>query len=92
MCCGGKRSTIRPLPPLRTREPSPRDLQAPSSPPVVAETIDGLATLRYLREEAIRVVGPVTGRAYTFSGARPVQWVDPRDARMLGRSAIFSLG
>jgi len=37
------------------------------------------------------VIGPATGRTYVFSGGRPVQMVDVRDAQMLGRAAIFSL-
>ena len=65
----------------------------PSSrvPPVPAPPIAGLARLRYLQEAAIRVIGPATGRTYVFSGGRPVQMVDVRDAQMLGRAAIFSL-
>jgi len=52
----------------------------------------GLATLRYLQSAPIRVVGPATGRAYAFSGSRPIQMVDPRDAEILGRAALFQRG
>ncbi|HSZ51539.1 MAG TPA: hypothetical protein VK801_08195 [Caulobacteraceae bacterium] len=49
----------------------------------------GLAALRYLQQAPIRVLGPATGRAYAFSGSRPVQMVDVRDAEILGRAALF---
>lgn len=52
----------------------------------------GLAALHYLQEAPIRVMGPVTGRPYAFSGSRPVQMVDARDAQMLGRAALFRVG
>jgi hypothetical protein len=48
--------------------------------------------LRYLQEAPIRVLGPATGRAYAFSGARPVQMVDSRDAQLLARATLFRLG
>jgi hypothetical protein len=51
-----------------------------------------LTPLRYLQEAPIRVVGPVTGRPYAFSGARPLQMVDPRDAEALGRASLFRRG
>jgi hypothetical protein len=35
------------------------------------------------------VIGPATGRSYAFSGARPVQVVDARDADILARSTVF---
>ena len=90
MCCGARRSTIRPPPP-RTRPATPPATESDARPQAAAE-IGGLAVLRYLQQAPIRVVGPATGRAYAFSGTRPVQMVDPRDAQMLGRAAIFSLG
>ncbi len=46
-------------------------------------------TLRYLENSPIRVPGPVTGRQYEFSGARPVQAVDRRDAVALLRTRFF---
>ena len=50
----------------------------------------GLTALRYLQTEPIRVLGPATGRAYAFSGSRPVQMVDLRDADILARATLFS--
>jgi hypothetical protein len=45
--------------------------------------------LRYLENSPIRVLGPVTGRLYEFSGSRPVQSVDSRDAVPLSRTRFF---
>ncbi len=45
--------------------------------------------LRYLENSPILVPGPVTGRQYEFSGARPVQAVDGRDAVALLRTRFF---
>jgi hypothetical protein len=45
--------------------------------------------LHYMETSAIRVRGPVTGRPYEFSGARPAQAVDPRDAAVLTRTGRF---
>lgn len=64
-------------------DPPPNPTGAPEAP------FAGLTPLRYLQEAPIRVIGPATGRAYAFSGARPVQMVDSRDAVALGRAALF---
>jgi hypothetical protein len=45
-----------------------------------------LARLRYAGDAPVRLSGPITGRAYTFSGAEPVQDVDVRDAAIFVRS------
>ena len=45
--------------------------------------------LHYLENSPIRVRGPVTGRQYDFSGLRPVQAVDTRDASALLRTRFF---
>ena len=45
--------------------------------------------LHYLENSPIRVRGPVTGRQYDFSGVRPVQAVDTRDASALLRKRFF---
>jgi hypothetical protein len=37
----------------------------------------------------VQVRGPVTGRAYKFTPAEPVQRVDARDAVVFVRSAAF---
>jgi hypothetical protein len=46
--------------------------------------------LHYEGPSAIRVKGPVSGRAYDFSPARPAQAVDARDAPVMTRSGAFS--
>ena len=48
------------------------------------------ASLRYLQSAPVWVRGPATGRQYQFSGAEPVQIVDPRDAPALVRTGLFS--
>lgn len=45
--------------------------------------------LHYLERSPILVQGPVTGRPYEFSGARPDQSVDVRDAEALLRTRFF---
>lgn len=45
--------------------------------------------LRYLERSPVLVRGPVTGRQYEFSGSRPVQRVDGRDAEALLRTGFF---
>lgn len=79
MCCGSQRRTLRPILPPSTRTP----------PPPTAATSSSLAALRYLQAAPIRVVGPATGRVYAFSGSRPLQMIDVRDAQLLARSALF---
>jgi hypothetical protein len=41
---------------------------------------------------AIVVRGALTGMAYSFSAARPVQWVDARDVAGLLAKGIFGRG
>jgi hypothetical protein len=43
-----------------------------------------------MREPAISVVGPVTGRQYLFSGWAAVQRVAVQDAPSLLRTAMFA--
>jgi hypothetical protein len=45
--------------------------------------------LRYRKEAAIRVWGPMTGRPYEFNGARADQQVDARDAAIMVRGGLF---
>jgi hypothetical protein len=45
--------------------------------------------LRYLASAPIRVDGPVSGRAYSFSKEQPNQAVDARDAEPLLRTRFF---
>jgi len=47
------------------------------------------ARMRYLGVAPIVVHGAITGAAYPFSAARPVQWVDARDVAGLLRQGIF---
>ncbi len=92
MCCGARRSSLAPIPPRpRSAPPAPRPPADPRADPAAAAsgTPAGLAALRYTQDAAIRVVGPATGRAYAFSGERPLQMVDPRDAERLARSTLF---
>ncbi len=46
-------------------------------------------TPQHLETSTMRVRGPVTGRWYDFSGARPPQAMDPRDGAVLMRSGLF---
>lgn len=49
----------------------------------------GSVLIRYIEDVAIRVQGPETGRSYEFSGNRPVQPVDARDAVALLNTRHF---
>jgi hypothetical protein len=51
----------------------------------------GAATtlLRYSETSPVRVVGPVTGRNYAFSGSAPVQAVAAQDAEALVATRFF---
>jgi hypothetical protein len=49
-------------------------------------------SVRYLENSPIRVRGPVTGQQYEFSGSRPVQPVDARDASLLLQTRFFRRG
>jgi hypothetical protein len=79
----------KPRAPLRFNQSEQRSRARAATP---AAPTAGPTLLRYLQQASIRVTGPVTGRPYAFSGARPVQMVDARDAQMLGRSALFRVG
>jgi hypothetical protein len=46
-------------------------------------------SLRYLKQGAIIVRGPETGRQYAFNAARSVQAVDAKDATGLLRTSWF---
>ena len=46
-------------------------------------------TLHYLQTAPILVRGPVTGRAYRFSGPYPEQFVDARDVETLLQTRLF---
>jgi hypothetical protein len=100
MCCGEKRWAQRAtLPAVTTRPTAPTVRQnvlsvaRPSSStqpvPTPAQAPYPSVSLRYLESSPIRVRGPVTGQQYEFSGSRPVQAVDPRDAPALLRTRFF---
>ena len=96
-CCGQKRSqspaavstALHPAWPV----PAVRTVQGPDSPAAVAVAGAGRGLsgalagrrvmLRYREPGRVLVRGPVTGRPYEFSAARPTQWVEARDAEAL---------
>jgi hypothetical protein len=93
MCCGSRRAAWR----ASTSSVAPRAAQAPE-PARAAPADFGLSApgvtitrLRYADSAPMRLRGPVTGRAYDFSGAAPVQEVDVRDAAIFVRSARLRL-
>jgi hypothetical protein len=47
--------------------------------------------VRYGGGRAIVITGPVTGTSYYFSGLDRVQLVDPRDAVLITRTAVFRI-
>jgi len=61
---------------------------APSNIDPVRRHFD-ITTLHYAESAPIRLTGPITGRAYAFSGAEPLQEVDVRDAAIFARSNRF---
>jgi hypothetical protein len=97
MCCGSRRAAWRaasssaagpraqaPPPALEPARAAPADF-GPQGPGVT------LIKLRYADGAPIRLRGPITGQAYDFSGAAPVQEVDVRDAAIFVRSARLRL-
>jgi hypothetical protein len=99
MCCGSRRSAWRAastsaFAPRAAQTPSPAvPGPAPSAPANFGPSGPGvtLIKLRYADSAPIRLRGPITGRAYDFSGAEPVQAVDVRDAAIFVRSARLRL-
>ena len=86
MCCGNKRAAMRASLPHQVAAPiAPRTASSPGGDPFRATE----TSLRYLGSAPLRVPGPVTGRLYEFSGARPMQAVDRRDATSLLRTRLF---
>src|SRR5262249_22625291 len=93
MCCGSKRSAWRAAsapphagPPPRAPEPA---RVAPAFGPVGPGVT--LIKLRYWDNAPMRLRGPITGRAHSFSDVEPVQDVDVRDAAILVRNARLRL-
>jgi hypothetical protein len=67
---------------------------SPEPPQIVNRTTPAATpyarvSLRYLENSPIRVRGPVTGQDYEFSGSRPVQSIDARDASSLLKTRFF---
>jgi hypothetical protein len=104
MCCGSKRAALRntstsapSTTPLvsqsavnRAQIPSaPRQNPVATTASVSAREPSPWVVVRYIESSAVRVRGPVTGWQYNFSGARPAQAVDPRDAAVLLRNSMF---
>jgi hypothetical protein len=91
MCCGSKRSAWRPArstPGVATSPARPAVVPTASVPLETGPSRPGVTRtrLRYSDSASIRLKGPITGRAYSFSGAEPVQEVDVRDAAIFVRS------
>jgi len=63
--------------------------ERPTTAPAVPANSDGMVTLHYLEQSPILVRGPVSGRYYEFSAARPDRQIDPRDAPQLLRTSFF---
>lgn len=89
MCCGNKRSALRASLPHQVAAPI---LSRPASSPGGDPFRGTQTSLRYVGSAPLRVPGPVTGRLYEFSSARPVQAVDQRDATSLLRTRLFRPG
>jgi hypothetical protein len=85
----------QPTAPVATQTVSPHqpvNLQTRSIQPRAAMPISAprsSVSVRYLETSPIRVQGPVSGMLYEFSGARPVQLVDVRDASPLLNARFF---
>jgi hypothetical protein len=60
-----------------------------AAPPNPARELSLTVILHYKETAAIRVRGPVTGRPYDFSAAKPDRPVDPGDATALMRTGLF---
>ncbi len=81
---------------MRSPRVAPTPAPVASEPAPAAPTNIGadrrnyaMTTLHYIDSAPIRLIGPITGRAYAFSGAEPAQEVDVRDAAIFVRSVRF---
>ena len=68
--------------------------QAVAAPPAtqassVSIPAESSVRLQYTGQSAVQVRGLATGLAYNFSGVRPLQEVDPRDAPSLLQTRFF---
>jgi hypothetical protein len=101
-CCGQKRAALRSAPLPAVTRPSPNLPTATSQPTIAGPQVTvypqsaqplpthSSVVLRYTETSPILVRGPVSGRQYQFSGSKPVQAVDARDAAALLRTGFFS--
>lgn len=96
MCCGQKRSGLRNSPMQRTMRPAPQSISSNNhargfQPQITAPVSmpSASVSITYQENSPIRVRGPVSGRFYEFSGSRPVQQVDARDASSLLNTRFF---
>ena len=95
MCCGSRRSAWRAAPafPRATASAEPPAPRAVSQTDAATVRSAGDAfpsvKLHYAQTAPVRLRGPVTGRAYDFSGEQPVQAVDVRDAAVFARNPAF---
>jgi hypothetical protein len=83
MCCGQKRAEYRNSSTTPSYQSQTMNRPAPVASP------QALVRVRYLESSPIRVRGPATGQQYEFSGSRPVQSIDARDAAPLLQSRFF---
>ena len=75
---------MRIVPPVNTQT---RSVQPRAS--TATSTQHSSISVRYLENSPIRVRGLVSGMNYEFSGSRPVQLVDARDAASLLNTLFF---
>lgn len=83
----GRAPLPRQMPALRWETPALAAMPAGVSAQASAATSQ--VSLRYLESSPVRVRGPVTGIHYKFSGTRPIEAVDARDAPALMRTRFF---
>src|SRR5271163_4710332 len=70
--------------------PAPNGLAARLAARVsVSAAVEGVVALRYLENTSISVLGPATGKRYSFSASDPLQRVDRRDVATLLRTHLF---
>jgi hypothetical protein len=74
---------------VRTQPPDPQKQSTPPQPETTVSTPHAPTSVRYLENPPIRVRGLVSGMSYEFSGSRPVQQVDSRDAPSLLNTRFF---
>jgi len=78
-CCGQKRLALTATPRRTPAAEAPRPVR-PANP-----------ALRYLKEGALALRGPQTGRVYSFDAAGQATAVDPKDLEALLRTRLFEI-